>query len=372
MRSYITQIVAVIVIIGSIYGARQLMAGKKKPPVVTKESRPTAWVVPAKNEFVPITINEMGRLVAKTKIDIYSEVQGVMLNSPKEFKTGVFFKKGETMLRIKSEDFYANLLAQKSVFQNLLTSILPDLKLDYPQAFVKWDTYVRNFDVHQPIADLPEPESDKEKYFLTGKNVYTTYYSTKNLEIILEKYTLKAPFDGILTESLVNSGALIRNGQKLGEFIQSGEFELELAISAKFLSALELGMDVEVLNPENESQKWTGKISRINGKINPTMQTVEVFVAVSGADLQEGMYLEAQIRGKGHTDALKVSRNSLVDDRFIYLVAPDSTLELGEVDILHKSRTSVVLGGIKDGQWVVTQPIPGAYSGMKVTLKIQE
>jgi hypothetical protein len=84
------------------------------------------------------------------------------------------------------------------------------------------------------------------------------------------------------------------------------------------------------------------------------------------------MYLEAQIRGKGHTDALKVSRNSLVDDRFIYLVAPDSTLELGEVDILHKSRTSVVLGGIKDGQWVVTQPIPGAYSGMKVTLKIQE
>jgi len=41
--------------------------------------------------------------------------------------------------------------------------------------YQKWDKYIRDFEMDKPVAELPEPGSDKEKFFLTGKNIYTTY-----------------------------------------------------------------------------------------------------------------------------------------------------------------------------------------------------
>ena len=78
---------------------------------------------------------------------MFAEVQGVMESPRKEFKPGSVYKKGETMVNIRSEDFYANLQAQKSSLVNLITSILPDLRLDFPDAYQKWDEYVRSFNI---------------------------------------------------------------------------------------------------------------------------------------------------------------------------------------------------------------------------------
>ena len=62
------------------------------------------------------------------------------------------------------------------------------------------------------------------------------YYSIKNIEKRLSKYNITAPFNGVLTEALVTKGTLIRPGQKLGEFIDTSVFEIELAIEKRLLS----------------------------------------------------------------------------------------------------------------------------------------
>ncbi len=369
MRPYITKIIAIIVLIGAVYGYKALKASKKKNKPQITTTIPTAFITTATNKSVPVNIIESGRLSARYRIDLFAEVQGVMETTAKEFKPGARFKKGEVLVKIKSDDYYANLQAQKSVLQNLITSMLPDLKLDYPTAFVKWDAYLKSFDMNKPIAELPEPASDKEKFFITGKNIYTTYYNTKNLEIVLRKYSLTAPFNGIVTEALVTPGSLVRNGQKLGEFINPTEYELELAVGKALINAVEVGKKVTVNNPENPAQTWDGVVSRINGRVNPTTQTVQIFISLKGKDLKDGMYLEAHIAGQEKMNAFEISRNLLIDGSKMYVVNNDSVLGLLDVNVVHKTRTNVIVQGVENKTWVLSKPIPGAYVGMKVSVK---
>ncbi len=363
----ISIVVGIILIIGAIYGAKKIIASKPQRKAKTDKAMSTAFVQTVKNGNVPINIVESGRLVAKNKMDLYAEVQGVMQVTNREFKPGSRFTKGEVLVKIRNNDYYANLQAQKSVLQNLITSILPDLRLDYPSAYKKWDAYLQNFDMDKPVADLPTTESDKEKFFITGKNIYTTYYNTKNQELIYQKYNLRAPFSGVLTEALVNPGTVIRPGQRLGEFIDPSVYEMQVSVSQSLITSITTGKEVKVVQPDNPDQTWIGKIVRINGKVDPSSQTVQVFIELKGEKLKEGMYLEATIPGKEKQNAFEVNRRLLVDEEYLYEVS-DSTLRLTPVEVLHKTQKSVIVSGLKDGAQLLARAVPGAYEGMRVSV----
>lgn len=370
MRKSVSTIIGIVVLGGGIYLAGFISNKEKKQRPVAMKSIPTVFYKKVQNEDIPVIIEESGRLVAKNLIEVYAEVQGVMERSNKEFKPGTSFRKGEVLVKIRNNDFYANLQAQKSVLQNLITSVLPDLRLDYPEVYSKWDEYLKDFDMDKPIGKLPETDSDKEKFFITGKNIYTTYYNTKNLEIIYQKYTIRAPFNGILTEALVTPGTVVRPGQKLGELIDPSVYELELSISQSFLPDLVVGKKVEVVDAENNDLNWTGRIVRINGKVNSTTQTVQVYIELRGRDLREGMFLSAAIDAKPKANAFEVQRSLLIDDTNLFVVK-DSTLALVPIEVLYKTNRSVIVQGLEDGMNVITKAVPSGISGMKVnpTLK---
>jgi len=369
MRKNITVIVGILIIAGAVFGYIQLKnsSNKNKKPKEGKVLQ-TVIVEKVKNQDISINITESGRLVAQNKVEVYAEVQGVMEATSTIFKPGARFKKGDVLVKIRNNDFYANLQAQKSVLQNLITSVLPDLKLDYPEAFTKWDEYLRNFSTNKPIGELPPTSSDKEKFFITGKNIYTTYYSTKNMEIVFAKYTIHAPFNGVLTDALVTPGTVIRPGQKLGEYIDPSVYEMEVSVSKSDLIALSIGKQVVVQDNSNGSDKtWKGTIVRINGKVETATQTVKVYIRLIGADLKEGMYMEAKMNGNPIKDAYEVSSSLLIDGANLFIVK-DNKLDLVPVTILHKNHGSVVIKGLQDGMNLVSKPISGSYAGMEVTI----
>jgi len=365
MRKYISIVVGLAMIIGGIYVANLLIGNKQKKKPRNKEVIPVAFVQVVENTNIPVQIVESGRLLAKNRIEMYAEVQGVMETSGREFKPGANYRKGEVMVHIRSNDYYAKLQAQKSTLQNLITAILPDLHLDYPEAYPKWDAYLRKFDLDKPIPPLPETTSDKEKFFVTGRNIYNTYYNTKNMEIIYSKYTLHAPFSGILTDALVTPGTLIRPGQKLGEFIDPLVYELGVAVNKTILPALSVGYKVKVRDVESLNDTWEGKIVRINGKVDPSTQTVKVFIDVRGKEIKEGMYLEAVINGSKKENAFEISRNLLVEESNLFIVEDDK-LKMVSVTPVFYNQETVIVNGLKNGQQVLIKMIPGAFSGMKV------
>lgn len=367
MRNIILSILGIALIAGAIILGNYFVDKNQRPKPKYKKTIKTVFVQDVENKDIPIILSANGNLVAKNKIDIFSEVQGVLQPSNKSFKPGTKYSKGEILLSINSDEFTASLQSQKSNLFNLITSILPDIRLDYTPEFKKWDSHLHSFDMNKSVPKLPVFLSDKEKYFVSGRGILTAYYNVKNLEVRLSKYKIKAPFSGVVTEALVSSGTLVRSGQKLGEFIDTSIYEMEVSINAEFADLLKVGNAVALSNL-NKSKKYTGKVVRVNGKIDQVSQTINAYIDVKHSDLKEGMFLEANLVAKSELDAIEISRKLLVDNTAVYIVKNDSILSLINVNPVYFGAEVVVVKGLKNNDKILTQTLPGAFDGMIVKI----
>ncbi|MGJ8684896.1 MAG: efflux RND transporter periplasmic adaptor subunit [Nonlabens sp.] len=369
MRKIIIAILALLIIGGALFGAKTLIDNKKAPkPRVKKEVKiiTTDTIV---NTTVAIVIPANGNLQAKRRVELFSEVTGVFKPTGTLFKTGQEYKAGQTMIIIENTEFYAQVQSARSNLNNQITAIMPDLRLDYPESFKQWQSYLDNWDMNSSVPALPEAQNDKEKYFITGRNIYTTYYNIKNLESRLGKYRIRAPFTGVLTEALVTEGTLVRNGQQLGEFIQSGTYELEVAISGEFADLLKVGKQVALQNITG-TKTYTGKVTRINGKIDQASQTITTVIEVSHPDLKDGMYLTANLEAQKIENAIELDRSLLQNGNQLFTVT-DGLLKLVDVQPVHFSDKTVVVKGLENGTVIISKMVPGAYEGMIVKTEAQ-
>lgn len=364
MRNIILSIIGVVLIVGAIFIGNKIANNKKKKRPVPEKVIKTVFTDTVKNGTVQIVIPANGNLVAKRRVELYAEVQGVFRTSAKLFKPGQKYRQGETLIRIDASEYYASVQSSKSNLYNSIAAIMPDLRLDFPDIFPKWQNYLNAFDLNKTTPKLPEMTSEKENYFITGRGIVSNYYNVKNLEQRLAKYSIRAPFTGILTETLATEGSLIRNGQKLGEYIDPTVYEMEVALSKTYASLLKVGETVKLNNLEN-TENFTGVVSRVNGSIDATTQTITAFIEVKDEILKEGMYLEANLNAKQETNAIEINRNLFLDSEQIFVVR-DSILDLIDAKPVYFSDNTVVLKSIPDGTIMVSRPIPGAYAGMAV------
>lgn len=366
MRKIINIIIGVVVLGLSFFIGNWIIDSKNAPPKAVPKMMQTAYVDTVYNQSVPVIINANGNLTAVRKVELYAEVQGVLQTRGKLFREGQKYNAGEVLLSLNASEFIASVQAQKSNLFNLIASIMPDLKLDFPDIAGKWQQYLSNFDMAKGTPPLPEITTDKERFFLAGRNIITTYYNVKNLEERLSKFTIRAPFSGILTEALVTEGTLVRNGQKLGEFIDPNLYELQVAISKQYSDMLSVGKKVALHNI-NKTLTIEGEVVRVNGRVDQATQTVSTFIRVQSPELKEGMYLEANIRAEEIDDAYLVPRTLLLDDKQLYVVR-DSILDLIDVTPVYFGEKDVIIKGIPDGTRIVSRNIPGAYKGMLVKI----
>ena len=370
MRKLILTGIGILIILVASFGAYIIIKNSTKPEPKVDKVIKTVYVETVKNTTVPITIPTNGNLVAKNRLELFSEVQGVFQNSAHDFKAGQVYNKGETLISINSSEYYASVQSAKSNLYNLITSIIPDLRLDFPEHFPVWEQYLMNFNMDKSVPPLPEMKDEKINYFITGRGIISSYYNVKNLEQRLSKYSISAPFSGVLTEALVTKGTLIRPGQKLGEFIDPSVYELELAVGKMFSDLLQIGESVE-LKPLEGQTTYEGHVTRINGKVDQATQTIKVFVEVKADNLKEGMYLQAQLEAKDEPDAIKIPRKLLVNNSEIFILK-DSILDVIKVTPVYFSPNEVVIKGVPDDTQILSRPLPGAYSGMLVKPTMEE
>lgn len=365
-RKIAATIFGLLLIVGAYFGAKAIIASKTAPKPKPKRVVKTVFVDTVQKTNIPIVINANGTLMAKRRVEVFAEVQGVFKGTNTLFKTGQSYVKGQTLINIDASEHYANVQSAKSNYYNLLTATLPDLRLDYPDFFKKWENYVSSFNMQKPTPALPQFSNEKEKFFITGKGVLSSYYNVKNLEQRLAKYKIVAPFKGVLASALVTEGTLVRTGQKLGEFIETGVYELEVAISKTYADYLVVGKTVALNNLE-KTKFYEGVVTRVNARVDQETQTITTFIEVKGENLKEGQYLEALVTAKNQPNAIEIDRSLLLENNEIYTVQ-DSILTTIKVTPVYYTNKSVVLTNVPNGTPIVSKPLAGAYPGMLVKI----
>jgi multidrug efflux pump subunit AcrA (membrane-fusion protein) len=366
MRKIIFTGLGILLIILSIFLSKVIVDSKKTFKPKAEKVVKTVFTEVVENKTVPIVVTANGNLTAKQRVELYAEVQGVFKKGSKLFKEGQAYRQGETIINIDAQEYAASVQSAKSNLFNQLTAVMPDIRLDYPDIYSKWQGYLNNFDMSKSTPALPEMTTEKEKFFISGRGILTSYYNVKNLEQRLSKYRIVAPFSGVLTEALVTEGTLVRAGQKLGEFINPEVYELEVAISKTYADLLKVGESVELINLDDNTT-YAGKVTRINASIDQASQTVKAYIEVEDKNLREGMYLEANLDAKNEENAIEVDRNLLLEGNRIFVVR-DSVLDIIDVDPVYFSDKRVVLKNVPDGVTIMSKPLIGAYTGMAVKI----
>lgn len=360
-------VIAAVVLIATIFAFKLISGGKSGVSKNTKKADKVAMYKIVKNTQQPLIIEASGQLKSKHAFGIYSEVTGVLKVGGKEFRTGARFRKGESMIRIDDSEVKAQLFSQRSVFQNLVISIIPDIKIEFPDEFTKWESYLNEYEIEKDIKPLPKLSSTKEKYFISGKKIFSEYYSIKNLEARYSKYNLRAPFNGVVTKTNLKPGGLVRSGQEMGVFSNMSAFELEVSLKTSEAKYINTGDEVEIFSSDH-THTWKGNVVRVNGAIDLNSQTVSVFIETKGKYLKDGMYLSVILKSKPIDHAILISRSILHNNSFVYLIK-DSTLVETKINPIKYNEKTVVVDNILDGTKLVSRNISGSFPGMRVIPK---
>lgn len=356
-------LIAIGVLIVSLIVFRKLSSMSKKTPVTSSFQTVNVLTGEVTNKDHRLNILLTGKLVAKNRIDLFSEVNGVLLSS--NFREGIAYGAGSVVAKLDDSELRASIKAQKSILLNSISQILPDLALDYPQAFEIWKSFHKSISFDKPLPALPVINNDPLRLFISSKNILANYYNVAGLEERLAKYTITSPFPSVLISADINPGALVRAGQKLGSLIQPGSFELEASASLDDLKYIKIGDHVQMTSGDM-SGSWPGQILRINRSMDPSTQMVRIYIGVAGQDLKEGQYLRANIRGVTLTDVFEISRQFLLEGNQMYFVENDSILRKRTVEVVYKGVETAFVRGLHPGAFFLNQALNSAYEGMIV------
>jgi len=365
LRRIIIVLLSLGILAGGYFGFKKLSV---KPE--SNRAKPTApvkgvYAQVIENADIPLEIISSGQLEATRRVMLTSEETGILKSS--RFKEGVSYGKGQAIFTIDNSEANANVSSQRSSFYSKLLNVMPDLKLDYPEVWSKWDAYLNSIDVEQTLPELPVFDNDRERNFITANGIVTSYQMVKNLEIRSGKFVIRAPFNGVITAADVQEGGLVRQGQPLGEISSLGDYELELPVNLAYLEYLKVGRKIE-LSPIEGSGNYTGEIVRINPRADVNSQSIIAYVRVRDKNLREGMYLEAEMDGGTISDASEIDRKLINADNEVFIVVRDTMLEKTRVNPIYYKEETVIVTGLEDGVSLVSKPVPGAYKGMKVKI----
>jgi len=356
-----TGLIIIIIIVVSVIGMK-FFAGKREKPKTKKIPEIKRFVKAKRVKYSTINskIEANGRLSSLHRLNIITEVQGKILKGSTIFKKGTSFKKGEILFKIFNSEAVLNHKARVSRFLNAVAVLLPDIKIDFPDRFGDWQFFFNNINFDNNLPKLPKILSPKEKVFLASKNILGEYYQIKAEEIRLEKYTIKAPFNGTIISVNLETGSIANPGAIVAVIGRTDELELEIPVSLTFLKWLKRGDKVKVLIDNNTETE--GTISRVSDIIDRTTQSLTVFVNIKNNKefpLYSGMYLKAVFNSVIFENSMEIPRNSVFNGNKVFIVK-NNRLKKRTVEIIKINTDTVIFSGLKEGDTIVTESLVNA------------
>jgi len=355
------------IIIGLAFLFKNYLANsaQSKAPLKPKAGKLVAYH-DLQADSVAIRIPIDGPVQALNKIEIYSEVTGIVKSNARRFEEGQSYRKGEVLLAMDNSEAESAYRSARSNYFSLVSQVLLDIKLDFPDRFDTYYQYLQDLSKNQSLIDPPSEKNAQLKLFLSGRNLYSSFQNAEAARIRLSKFEISAPFNGVVTEAMVESGQLVRAGQILGEFIGKGRYEMISSVSPEEARMIEIGDSVRLFSNDNR-RTYRGVVYRKNEKVDPNTQGLNIYISLEAEDLNDGEYLRAELRGKSIANAIELDRKLLLDEKSLFTIE-DSTLVVQEVKILHRDPERVIIEAPEKAMRVPLKKVPGAYPGMKVRL----
>lgn len=351
-----------------------LANAKPKPPKEKTEKSFVTYLQAKKveNREEDLMVGGYGTLSSFNNVDITSEVQGKLI-AGKSLKPGIKFKKGDLLFHIDDTESKYNLRARKSNFINLLASIMPDIKIDYNSEYPKWNGYLESIKLNENLPTLPSWTTEKEKIFLSTRNILSEYFSIKSLEEQLKKFSVYAPFSGMITDVYMTEYSYVNPGTKIIRAVETGNFEIPVSIPVSQLELIETGTKCIIYSTDG-TERGGGTVVRISEVINKSTQSVTVYVRPGNSSAQqyiEGEYLYVKIDARIVQKGIRIPLTAISENEVFIYSTRDSLLQRKSIQILNENESGAFVSGLSDNEMVITQEVVNFKDSTKYAIIIK-
>jgi RND family efflux transporter MFP subunit len=190
----------------------------------------------------------------------------------------------------------------------------------------------------------------------------------------LARTTVRAPFDGIVSERKVSNGDTATVGKELVKVIDPSSMRFEGAVSADSIATVKIGQPVKFRVNGYGDQLFSGTVRRIDPAANAVTRQVEVLVgfADNAQPRVAGLYAEGRVDAAS-SDALMLPESALVrqgDSNYTWRIKDKTLSKVNLVVGARDSRTGnfEVKQGLSAGDIVLRAPTSNLKDGQKVDM----
>ncbi len=136
-------------------------------------------------------------------------------------------------------------------------------------------------------------------------------------EKALADTTIRAPFDGFITDRPIAAGEYVALNNKIATIVKIGTMKLELQTPEQRAAQVKTGMTVNARVAAWPDRVFTGKVTAVNPSVNPASRVfiVEAKFDNPKADLRPGMFSTARIQLPGGETAVFVPKTAVYRDK---------------------------------------------------------
>ncbi|QIA09823.1 efflux RND transporter periplasmic adaptor subunit [Draconibacterium halophilum] len=368
-------VVALIVLLGGAAILSKLFISMKpeqteRPNVEMKRS---VKVETVNYDEVTSPLWVQGRAVSGSEVLLVAEASGKIEPGAVVLRKGTSFKKGQVLAEIYKDEVELALKARKAQFLTTMTSLLPDIKVDFPDQLNAYETFFRAIDLDKDLPEMPDVKDDKLKVFLASRGVLSEYYGIKQEEKKLKRHTLHAPFNGTFTQVNYEVGAYVNTGGQIAQMIRTDHVEIEIPVPNEDSEWIRINDKVMIQSNQNQA-KIAGKVVRKSDFIENETQSRSIFVMVNQAHADQvlpGEYFEVQFPGQKIPDAMEIPRGAIFNSNTVYIVV-DGELKKREINVIKRNETTLVFNGLPEGSKVVAEPLINVKENTPVNIMGEE
>ncbi len=368
-------VVALLVLLGGSAALSELFISMKPEPPRMPDMKMKRYVKAETIKYNEITssVAREGRVVSSSEITLVAEASGKIEKGDVTLRKGTSFKKGQLIAEIYKDEVELALKARKSRFLTIVTTLLPDIKVDFPDQLNAYEMFFRAIDMDEDLPELPAVRNEKLKIFLASRNVLSEYYGIKQDEKRLKRHSLYAPFNGTFTQVNFEVGGYVNAGGQIAKMIRTDQLEIEVPVKNDLSRWIKIGDKVQVYS-KNRTSAMQGVVVRKSDFLDPRTQSRSIFVKVqhSANDvLLTGEYKLVEFPGQKIKDAMEIPRNAVFNSNEVFAVI-DGKLKKRVIDIIKTNETTLIFNGLPEGQKIVVEPLINAKENSPVSIVGEE
>jgi membrane fusion protein, multidrug efflux system len=195
----------------------------------------------------------------------------------------------------------------------------------------------------------------------------------------LQYNTLIADHDGVITSENADTGQVVAAGQAVYGLAWTGDTDVTLDAAASDLARMAIGQAASVTFPALPGRAFDAHVREITPAADPQSRTYRVKLTLSqpGQLVRLGMTGDATLEpfalpaGGAAAASFTVPSTAIFHEGnspAVWVIGANNTLELRRVSVRsYSDRSTILTGGLRDGDVVVLAGVHTVYAGQRVT-----